>query len=172
MTFTVENETGLAAANSYASVSELDAFVADRGLTLTASSPTEKEQILVKACDHLENLYRHRYGGEIEFPSTPQRLSFPRKYLYDAITGKLVSGVPLAIKEAQLELAVIADSSDLVVNPTVDPSGQKITRQKLGPLEQEFSDSLSVSTHRTFSEVGRIVSRYLTGGGGTRVLRN
>ena len=172
MSFTVEDDSGLEAANSYASVAELDAFVADRGVTLTASSSTAKEQILVKACDHLENLYRHRYGGEIEFPSTPQRLAFPRKYLYDAMTGKLVSGVPLALKEAQMELAIIADSSDLVVNPTVDPSGQKITRQKLGPLEQEFSDSPSVSTRRTFSEVHRIVSRYLTGGGGTRVLRN
>ena len=172
MTFTVEDETGLAAANSYASVAELDAFALDRGITLTASTETAKQHILVKGCDHLENLYRERFGGQIQFPDTPQRLSFPRKYLYDRITGKLVAGVPLAIKEAQLELAVIADSSDLVVNPTVDPSGQKITRQRLGPLEQEFSDSPSVTTSRSFSEVHRIVSRYLTGGGGTRVLRN
>lgn len=138
MAFTVEDETGLTDANSYADVSFADDYFAERGVDAWTGSTTEKQQALIKGTDYIESRYSGDFGGIIEFPDNPQALSFPRVQLYDQ-NNLLVTGIPTKLKQATCEYALRSLSAALLADPTIDESGAGVRsrKSKIGPLEDE-----------------------------------
>lgn len=166
MTFTVETGTGSATANSLADVAGFDAWLLDRGITLSGSpDTTAKEQLLVKATDFFEQRFAQQLNGRVEFPETPQRLSLPRLELYDNQLGRVVTGIPEAIKEVIYEYAQRAHVAALQPDPVVDATGQRVTRKKLGDLEIEYSEEGSVWLVRSYPAADLRMRRFLIGAG-------
>lgn len=166
MTFTVEDGTGLAAANSLADVAGFDAYLLDRGIALSGSpSSTDKEQLLVKATDYFEQRFAALLNGRVQFPGTPQRLSLPRLDFYDSQLGQTVTGIPEPIKEVIYEYAQRAHVASLQPDPVIDATGQRVVRKRLGDLEIEYSEQGAVWEVRSYPAADTKVERYLVGGG-------
>ena len=96
----VEDGTGIANANSYASTSYADTYFNDRGIAGWSGTTLAKEQWLIQSTDYLET---KGYNGKRIYPET-QALSFPRDCLY--VDGVNVSGLPDAIQRAVCEVAL------------------------------------------------------------------
>lgn len=137
MTFQVEDGTGLANANSYASVAEFDAYVADRGIDVSLLGTTQiKQQKLVQATGYIDLSNRFK-GFKLV---TTQALQFPRTSLYDC-DGTLVASdaIPANVKYAAIEYAVRAATADLFAIPANDEFGVLTAKRvKVGPIEREF----------------------------------
>lgn len=112
MTLVVEDGTGVANADSYVSLAEIDAYATAYGKTGWPGSliTADQEVHARRATKFADNKY--------SFPGTPktgtQGLFFPVQELY--IRGwKLTDGVPRCLKDAVCELAIIsANGTDLV----------------------------------------------------------
>lgn len=128
MAFTPEDGTGLADANSYATVEFADAYFADRGnATWAALTEAQKQANLILATDYIDKVFGLRFAGAIEVET--QALAFPRT-LWD--------GVPTNVKKAASEYALRASASPLAPDIEVDPSGYQVSRkfEKVGPIEE------------------------------------
>lgn len=140
MAFVPEDGTGLANANSYASVAAFQAYWLERGKDLTQYLQGQKESSLVQGTDHIEIFFGPKLYG---FKKTSaQALEFPRVCLYDAL-GTLIEGVPLKVTYALFEYAhlILTTKKPLAPNPEVDPSGLQVqaTFKKVGPLEKRVT---------------------------------
>lgn len=126
MAFVVEDGTGLADANSYASVAFADAYFAERGITAWTGTNTQKEQWLVQATDYIDFRFGRRFAGERL--TTTQALIFPID-LYD--------GLPTVLLKATSEYALRAISGPLAPDLTFNASGTAVTEtfRKVGPIE-------------------------------------
>jgi hypothetical protein len=144
MALVVEDGTGLANADSYASVAEADAYAVSFGRTewTPLAVTTVKEVRLRKATQYIDLMW--------QWPSRPllatQGLAFPRLVLF--LDGTRITGVPKNVVKACCELASYPGLPDL--NPT--PEEQKylsLTRDLGGvkktevfrnrPLRKQFS---------------------------------
>lgn len=169
-TIIVEDGTGKVDANSYVSVAEADTYFTDRGETgWTGETTTNKEIALILATDYIEVVFGTQFKGNIEFPDTPQALSFPRLNLYDA-DGLIVEGVPENLKRAQFEYANRARVSALLPDPTLlDGTGLDVTtkRTKVGPIETEtqYLTGGFVEEIRSYPKADMLLAEYITGRG-------
>ena len=135
--FTVQNDDGsVANANSYITEAEFDTYVDDRGLS-HSHIQTQIETACVMATDYID--YRFNYVGKKR--SQDQTTEWPR---YDATDRdeRLVTGIPIAVKEACAELAwasASAATGELVTNPDRDSLGQVVesSRVKVDVIEAE-----------------------------------
>lgn len=129
----VEDGTGVANAESLASVAFCDTYHADRGNAAWGAFTLQvKEQQLRKATDYAVAVYNNAWSG---LPvASGQSLPFPR------IVDSLNVGVPLSIKQAIAELALIAKTTPLMPNVT---RGKK--RVKIGPIDIEYDGSAPTS---------------------------
>lgn len=123
---------GGAAANSYVTVAEADAYMAARlhkAAWETANSAT-KEAALQWATRELDRLaWRGRAVTEI------QALRWPRSYIYDLDGYRLLDGaIPRFLKDATAELAFSLIASDR----TADAQGKGLASVTVGPIEIEF----------------------------------
>lgn len=137
MTFTVEDGTGLPAANSYASAATADAYFSDRGVSSWTGNSTVKEQALVRATDYIDRMFGKRF---LDVPLTDtQALCFPRAEL----------GLPTCVVYACCEYALRELSARLAPDPTYDSSGFKLKLKKtvVGPIEttREYSGTSATS---------------------------
>ena len=169
MAFVVETGAGLSNANSYASVSAADSYVADRGIAgWTALSTTIKQQSLVNATDYLEATYRSAWKGNRV--SETQSLSWPR---YNVIVDGFnfaSNVVPLQVVNACIEMAIRASAGETLLAD----QGQRVRREKIDVIEVEYQD-YSDPTQR-YPLVNRMVMPYLisaseSGFSVTRVIR-
>jgi len=114
---------------SYITEAELDEYAAARGITVTGT----KAHLLVKAMDFLN-------GMEDEWQGTRavdgQAQAWPRKGVRLYTLDFPVDQVPQALKDAQAQLAIEADSQSL--QPTLSPGAK-------GAVTSETVDVLSVS---------------------------
>lgn len=132
----VEDGSGLANAESYASVSFADTYLAARGMTLWATmSTTEKEQALRRATDYIEQAYRQSWAGYLV--TTTQALMWPR---YEVpIRGSLAyayypsNAVPLIVQNACAAMALKAASGELAAD-----IGRLKSRVTVGPITTEY----------------------------------
>lgn len=161
----VEDGTGLANASSYVSAAEIRAYALARGVTLAADDApgdTLVDQMAIKAMDYIEANRSYFYGWKLK---TTQRLSFPREgvpaepdgmaylgsvvnghenLLYGGVTYRDPAPLPPELIEAQCRLTMeVKAGVDLL--PT-QVSGRFLKRQKLGPIEREFSEAVGVFT--------------------------
>lgn len=154
MAFVVETGAGLSNANSYASVSAADSYVADRGIVgWTALSSTIKQQSLVNATDYLEATYRSAWKGNRV--SETQSLSWPR---YNVIVDGFnfaSNVVPLQVINACIEMAIRASVGETLLAD----QGQRVKREKIDVIEIEYQN-YSDPTQR-YPLVNRMVMPYL-----------
>lgn len=142
MAFLVEDGTGLASSNSYASVADADAYHEDRfNDAWVAASTAEKQVALIKATDYIDSRFSFVSTRETD----TQALEWPRDD-YD--------GVPTKVKQATYEYALRSLSNELAPDPSYDDSGYSkvVTREKVGPIETEYytSDGTMNSTPTPF----------------------
>ncbi len=134
MAFTPEDGTGVANANSLASIAFADAYHADRGNEVWATlDQATKEQNLVKATDYITGTFFAVWNGALV--ATDQAMPFPR------LVNCVNIGNPVGIQQATAELALIANSTPLLPNIA---RGKK--RVKIGPLEVEYDGTAPTQT--------------------------
>lgn len=139
MAITVQTNDGLSTANSYVSVTDFDAYTMARGIAITGNP----EQLLLAAMDVLES---KQYKSEPL--NDAQSTLFPR-------TGV---AIPRAIKQAQLMLAVAADSQNLL-SATTD---QVTKREKVDSIEVEyFENKDAVNGSPLLTLVNELLTPYL-----------
>lgn len=97
-----------------------------------------------------------------------QPLSFPRLNLWTR-DGTLVSMIPQALKNAQMEYALSALAASLWLAPTQDATGLRVigSRSKVGPIETEtrFAENTTVSTIKPLPQADRLLNQYLAATG-------
>lgn len=164
MALIVENGDIVANANSYNTRQELIDYAALRGVILPDDDTTDYKA--VEAVDYLE-LFRNDYKGTETDPAN-QYLSFPREGITigAGIVGK--NTIPRKYKEAQAALVLLANSG-LVLIPNRDVSQAFIKREKIGPIDTEFSETIAQSAPSlpTMPIVAALLAPFLgsTGGG-------
>lgn len=138
MAITLIQETGaiVADANTYGTLAGVIAYAANREVVLPNTDATAAK--LIKAMDYLFGL---NYKGVPVSPGV-QTLDWPR-------SGAVIDGyaqpenlIPSALVRAQYQL-VLEIASGIDIMPTV--SGGFIKREKVGPIETEYSESLAAS---------------------------
>jgi hypothetical protein len=171
MALVVEDGTGKANAESYISVSDATTYHSDRGNAGWAAlaSDTVREQLLRKATEYMLQVYRLAWAGSrisadqaLDWP----RADVPRKdvtYGYGSYPSYYAhDSVPTEIKRACAELALKANSGPLAPDLT-----QMIVRQKVGPLETEYSE-YSPQTKR-YRSIDLLLAPFMAQGSGVSV---
>ena len=138
----IENGQGLSNSESYVDESYVNAYFLKRGNT-EWDSITNKESRIVLAMDFIENNYTY-LGTKLV---STQSLSFPR-----LINGETV--YPIAIKNALCELALKANSGDLLQD-----TGKTTIREKVGTLEVEYDPNQDDLT--SYNYVNKLLAPYL-----------
>jgi len=152
-TFTVEDGTGLAGANAYASVASVDDYHSGRGFAGWDGTNAQKQAAIVRATDHVDRVFRSRFKGVKN--SSSQALEWPRYGAtdgsgYELSSTELPSALTNAIAEYALRSLLIGvltpDPSSPVPAQTfavgesrqTSPAGDVIrSRDKVGPIESE-----------------------------------
>lgn len=129
-----EDGTGLTNADSYVSVDEADTYHNNRGNDVWQTiSETVKEQLLRRATDYITYIFGPSFIGQKA--TTNQSLSWPRISIDDIDLYSL--GVPIQVREATAELALISQTTPLLPNET---SARKKS-VKVGPISVEYDAS-------------------------------
>lgn len=136
----IQTNDGTSDANSYASAVELTTYADARGIVLKGSP----EQLLLSAMDVLES---KQYKSEPI--NSAQSTLFPRMGV----------AIPRAIKQAQLMLAVAADTNDLLSATTE----QIAKREKVAEIEVEYFESNGTHS-KLLTLVDELLKPYLSGG--------
>ena len=138
----IEDETGLSNAESYIDVDFADAYFLKRGIT-EWDGLANKESLIIRSMDYIENNYTYQ-GTKLV---STQSLQFPR-----LINGETV--YPIAIKNALCELALKANSGDLLQD-----TGKTTIREKVGTLEVEYDANQDDLT--SYNYVNKLLAPYL-----------
>ena len=139
MAITVQTNDGLSTANSYVSVTDFDAYTMARGIAITGNP----EQLLLSAMDVLES---------------KQYKSDPLNSSQSTLFPRMGVAIPRAIKQAQLMLAVAADTNDLL-SATTD---QVTKREKVAEIEVEyFENKDAVNGSPLLTLVNELLAPYL-----------
>lgn len=144
MAFSVEDGTGKADANAYASVEFVDAYHTDRGNSGWAGTEEQKQQWIVKATDYVEGLYGTRFVGHRS--KNTQALHFPADRAYDADWCLVAKSneVPAVLQRVVAEYADRARQAELVPDPPSPVASSQgagagfvtKTTDKVGPIEE------------------------------------
>jgi hypothetical protein len=158
-TFTTEDGTGLATANSYVSLSEADDYFApdlNFAATWDGLSDTAKEYSLAWASRILDQKTDWR-GTRVDEDSG---LRWPRSYVYDRDDNLIDDNVvPKPVKDATCELAKYLQENDLTTGGDVD----NIRKVVVDVIEIEFQEGTSQTGIPT------ILNAILTGLGSFRI---
>jgi hypothetical protein len=151
----VEDGTGLAGANSYASEDELDTYTDDRAITLATG---DAEAALIRATAAIDAIYGSRFPG-YKTNGRDQNLLWPRIYAYDG-DGDLIDSdeIPVEIKNATCEAAVRELTTPGSMSPDLERGGG-VKRLKAGSVEIEYGSNAEAGT--TFSVIDGILSALL-----------
>lgn len=160
MALTVEDGTGKAGAESYASVATADTYLAARGYTLWATmSEAEREQALRRATEYMEGAYGLKWQGYRR--TDTQALAWPRYdvpkpdtdgYYYDD------DEIPAAVVNACCMLAFKAASGELA-----EDLDAPVTEETVGPITVRYAQG--ARQFKKFRSVDMALSGLLTNGG-------
>jgi len=143
--FRVQDDTGsVDDANAYVTKAEMRSYWAERGVDLTATLDASLEAAIVKATQYLDA--RFRFVGIRE--NDDQGTMWPRVRAVN-LDGRVVQGVPMAVKKATYEYANRALTSTLSPDPTYDTTGQKV--QAKSSSVDPISESVTYVSGATFS---------------------
>lgn len=138
----IENGDGLSNSESYVDVDYVDAYFLKRGINEWASL-TNREQLIIRAMDYIENNYTYQGTKLI----STQSLQFPR-----LICGETV--YPIALKNAVCELALKSNEEDLLAD-----TDKTTIREKVGALEIEYDPNQD--NVKSFNYVNKLLAPYL-----------
>jgi len=149
----VEDGTGLENADSYVSVEFADNYFTSRGYTEWASigedeadSDAEKEVLLIKATDFIDNIYQ--WNGKKA--SYEQALNFPRTGLFD-YNGYEVVSVPVQLKQAVCEaVKVLINGSELF---NTQSENGAVINEKIGELSFSYDVSQKVKDSTLYESI-------------------
>ena len=168
----IEDGTGVANANSYATAAEARAYAVLRGVTLPAAADVDPvETMLVLATDYLESL------AWIMYPATKtQGLAWPRvdSVWIDLFATPTVDPsqylMPAKVVAAQCQL-VIEQNNGVVLMPTTKGGydSQFITREKTDVIETNYSEKLGTLNTPTMRIVNSLLRGYLVVGAGAGI---
>ena len=167
----LNSTSGDAAAESYASVAEADAYFSKRNLTAWTGSDAAKEAALRLGTQFLDNAYRGKWVGLTA--AQTQALAWPRvdgsrnPYHYSLtfpivdVNGFQIDStvVPAQVKYAAMEAALLA-LSGTALEPTLARGGQiKSIDKSVGPLRKAivYADGAPVR------DVYTVIDGYLRG---------
>lgn len=143
MAFKAEDGTGLADSNSYVSVTDADAYFADRNNAAWAAALTaNKQYALIRATQAVDE-----YGGTNFLgykSSSTQALEWPRTDAEDAY-GYTLTGVPKAVKTATCEAASLELGTAGILTPVIT-GGSVIEETVSGAVTVKYSDGTSPSS--------------------------
>lgn len=119
-------------ANSYAERADIIDYAAARGVSLTDDAATDL--LAIAAMDYLET---REYKGDPT--NTDQALAWPRQNVTVGVASLPIDQIPLALKNAQCELALQKHNGvDLM---PVRAAGQLIKAEKLDVIETEYFET-------------------------------
>lgn len=168
MALVVEDGTIVSGANTYASHTELAAYAALRGVTLT-SDQDEREQLLVKAMDWLDQFANRWKGNRTD---DDQELEWPRYgvILYDGGPYLDQNTIPAELKNLQMTVALAAISVDLLPTHDITRKGQ-VVREKVDVLEVEYTNTGKVMRLPAITSADAFLGVLLRGAGRLSVVR-
>lgn len=154
----IEDGSIVANANSYVDLADARAYAVTVGETLPADDG-ELEALLIKAKNYLEAL-RDKYKGNKV--SSTQSLQWPRYPV--KIDGFEIAAdyIPAELISAQSQLA-IDQNNGIDIQPNKE--GAFIIKEKVGPLETEYSQSVGTGTQPTLTTVDALLNPLLKSGG-------
>ena len=141
MALVIEDGSIVAGANSFTTDAELTAYALARGFTLPATE-AERDQLQILAVDYIFSVEDKMKGCRV---SIDQELPYPRYGVCANGFNIPSDSIPQSLKNAQMELAVQANASDILINSNV----QNVSKEKLGELEVEYFSGGSWATVRT-----------------------
>lgn len=174
MALIVEDGTGKADAESFISVADANTYHTARGNSAWAAlaSDTVREQMLRKAADYMEQVYRMRWKGQRV--TATQALSWPRAwvsredyYRTGSVPPVSIDGsfyyasdeVPTEVARACAELALRAIDSDLA-----EDLGVPVTSETVGPISVTYAAGARQT--KTYRAIDAMLSPFLEGAGG------
>lgn len=161
-------DVGSATAEAYISVTDADAYHSARGHTAWAALETPvKEQALRIGAAYLDGQYTFKGRRTDE----EQAMAWPREGVQDN-DGYSVDDdvIPVKVKYANAEAALLhSDGTELT--PNLERGGNVYkTREKVGPLEEETTYTLTASSRTTFTILDSLLATYLMSGTNNRKL--
>jgi len=148
----VEDGTEVANANSFSSVADARLYAENRGIEL----PTDDDEIaamLINSADYIE-VQECRFQGSRT--SSTQSLTWPRSGVYlncDSLPSNII---PKSLINAQIQL-VLAINAGFDLQPNISPQDYVIS-EKVGPIETEYANPLSVGIMPTFTAVNALLA--------------
>lgn len=164
MTLTVEDGSGVAGAESYASIAEIDAYWANRphdplAITWAAADTDDKEGAAREASDFLDAEFGPFYKGHRA--GYVQGLLFPRTKAMDE-AGFPLPGRPPELLSATCQLAARAISARLSEDlDTAMPV--KKTMLKVGSFAEEIEYAGTPAVGKKFGSVANLLAPILNG---------
>tara|TARA_R110000824_G_scaffold38391_5_gene117308 strand:- start:168 stop:680 length:513 start_codon:yes stop_codon:yes gene_type:complete len=156
MALTVETGSGLAAADTYVTLTAADTYFAarDAPAAWTALSNALKESALKYATEWLDGHYE--WVGVIKTLTPAQALGWPRTNAFDHETREIeVDAVPVRIERACCEVALA--HADSALNAT-QARGGAVASEGVGPLKIAYFDWASVEP--TMPHITRLLRGY------------
>jgi len=153
-TIVVEDGTGVASANSFASLATADQYQSDRGRTTWASAATaDRESAMIRAMSFMWSL---PWKGKLA--EKEQATPWPRVYVYDDDRRLWDDAVvPTRVIYGFLEAAYRELTAGTLL-PDLDRGGA-IKRKKVDVLETEWFQGAPAAT--TFQEIEAMLSAFL-----------
>lgn len=163
MALIVETGAGLSNAQTYATVTQLKAFAAARGLSVP-SAQSECEVLLVKAADAMRGL---AYKGDRV--SRSQAMDFPRSGVCIDGFSYASTEIPIEVVHGQCALAIEAQTTDLLPTAAASAYGPVI-QETVGPVSTTYAES-GVSRSTPLVQKARIfLAKALSHGGNTMAI--
>ncbi|MDQ1921631.1 DnaT-like ssDNA-binding protein [Massilia pseudoviolaceinigra] len=167
MSLIVEDGTGLAGAESYASVAAADARCASLGVASWAALAEAAKEIALRKAAIFMATYRTRWAGRRMYQH--QALDWPRYGVKVDEFYVLSTIVPLDVVNACIDLAARAGSGEDLM-PDLDTGSNVIKKDKVGPLETEFFQN-TTDVRERFTAVDTLLTPYIGTVGGSNSIR-
>lgn len=170
MALVVEDGTGIASADAYVSVAFVNEYASKFGKVGWDELDLAVQEVHIRrATQFADNVYLNDYPPLKE----DQRLSIPSSSLY--VRGTKISNVPIQVKEAVAELAIISVTNDLA---SIQTDRQPIQRTvKVGDVSKsetfssEFYKKIFHSVEMMLRPLDQGISTFNSGFSQNRVLR-
>lgn len=149
-------------ADAYIDLTYADAYWGDRNdAAWSAADQADKEAAIREATLYIDSTFRERFKGRIQ--SSSQLREWPRTVVSDR-SGRNITGIPAAVKQATAELALSALSSRL--DPVEERGGRiQALTEKVGPITTTTEYTSDAPSGRTYYFAEKILSAVLVTGG-------
>lgn len=165
MALTVEDGSGLAAADAYDSITNIESYLTSMGgptaTWVALSTDAAKEPHVRKATRYLDAEYGSRWKGTKTYST--QALDWPRAWVEAegyAIDSSGSDAIPTALKQALAILADASASEDLMPDQA-NPGDIKRKRVKAGPVEQDVEYLSGLAQEKRYRLVENLLAPLL-----------